>query len=134
MNAATLADRPATGAADLQLRPARTIERFALLTVDQWLEACREFLAWHRQNRLLNDASPALCAEADRAHAWLLRTAHTMQGQILDPDFPQPAMARRVEGALWQLREAWSQTHSPLSEADADRLLAHHFPPDEPGA
>jgi len=102
--------------------------------VDRWLEACREFVAWHRQNRLLGDPPPTACAEADRAQAWLLRTAHTMRGQMLDPDFPQPAMARRVEGALWQLKEAWSQTHNPLSETEADTLLAHHFPPDEPRA
>jgi hypothetical protein len=134
MNTERLADRPPNTGANLLAEPACTVERVALATVEKWLEACREFLAWHRQNRMLRDVSPEVRPEADRAHAWLLRTARIMHGQMLDPDFPLPAMAQRVEGTVWQLQEAWSQAHNPLSEPEADCLIARYFPPDEPRA
>jgi hypothetical protein len=134
MNTEALADRPAAGVTGVLPEPSWTVERVALATVEQWLGACHEFLAWHRQNRVLRDPPLGLAAEADRAHAWLLRTARTMHSQMLDPDFPMPEMARRVEGTVWQLQEAWSQTHSPLTETEGDELIGHHFPPDEPRA
>jgi len=122
------------GSAPGWLTPAaRAVEDFAGRSVDEWLAVCGKFLDWHRANRLLQDAPPEVCRESDRAHAWLLRSARMMQGQMLDPDFPHRELARRVETALWQLEEAWAQTHNPLTDAEADTLIARLFPADAPG-
>ena len=109
------------------------MEESASRSVDEWLAVCGTFLDWHRANRLLQDAPPEVCRESDRAHAWLLRFTRMMQSQMLDPDFPHREFARRVGTALWQLEEAWAQTHNPLTDAEADTLIARLFPPDAPG-
>jgi hypothetical protein len=134
MSIAAFAESPAPSAAEWFTQPAQAVERFAVSRVEESLRLCRGFLDWHRENRLLRDAPPEVCKESDRAHAWLLRFVRLLHGQMLDPEFPQPALARRVEGTLWQLQEAWAQTHNPMAEAEADALIARHFPPDGSGA
>ncbi len=134
MNAIAEAPRPASSVADWFTQPARALEDFARHSVEEWLRVCRAFLDWHRQNRLLRDAPPEVCAQSDRAHAWLLRSARMLQSQMLDPEFPHPELGRQVEATLWQLQETWETTHNPMSEAEADALIARHFPPDGSGA
>ncbi len=112
---------------------ARAVEDFARRSVDEWLAVSSKFLQWHRQNRLEQDAPPEVCQESDRAHAWLLRSTRMMHGQMLDPDFPNRELARRVEAALWQLEEAWAQAHNPMTEPEADTLMARFFPADASG-
>lgn len=124
----------APSAAEWVTQAARAVDGFAHRSVDEWLAACSEFLNWHRQNRLLRDAPSNVVQESDRAHAWLLRSARMIHGQMLDPDFPNRELARRVEAALWQLEEAWAQTHDPMTEAEADALLPRFFPADASGA
>jgi hypothetical protein len=111
----------------------KAVEDFARRSVDEWLAVCGQFLAWHKSNRLLQDAPPENCHESDRAHAWLLRSIRMIQGQMLDPDFPHLDLARRVETVLWQLEEAWAQTHNPMTEGEADILITKFFPADAPG-
>ena len=133
MSTVAVANRPAANTPEWFTSAARAVEDFASRSVDEWLAVCKKFLDWHRANRLLQDAPPEVCRESDRAHAWLLRSARMMQGQMLDPDFPHRELARRVETALWQLEEAWAQTHNPLTDAEADTLIARLFPADAPG-
>ena len=111
----------------------QAVEDFARRSVDEWLAMCGQFLDWHRANRLLREAPPEVGREGDRVHAWLLRSARMLSTQMRDPDFPHPELARLVETELWQLEEAWAQTHNPLTEAEGDRLIAQHFPADAPG-
>jgi hypothetical protein len=48
-----------------------------------------------------------------------------------DPEFLN-SLARDVRGRLGQLENPWEMLENPISEAEADRILAQAFP-DEPG-
>ena len=51
---------------------------------------------------------------------------------LSDPEFLN-SMAREVRGRLGQLENSWEMLNNPVSEAEADRVLAAVFP-DEPRA
>ena len=61
-------------------------------------------------------------------HPWLIRLTRGLQGQMLDPTFRQPALARQMEVTLWQLEQAWQIMHNPMPEAEADAILKEVFP------
>jgi len=111
----------------------RAVEDFAHRSVEEWLNSCGRFLDWHRTHRLHQAVPPDVAREGDRAHAWLLRSARMLAGQMLDPDFPHHHLAHLVQTTLWQLEEAWAQTHNPMTELEAEMLIARHFPADAPG-
>jgi hypothetical protein len=101
--------------------------------VEQWLNTCDAFKRWHRENLLLREPTAAALKESERVLPWLIRFSRLMHGQMLDPTWPHPQLARPVAATLRQLEELWELTHNPIPEAEADALLAKYFP-DAPGA
>ncbi len=111
--------------------PTRTntiVERIATDYVERWLSNCREYLDWHRVHLLAQEASPEVLQASEQLHPWMIRTTRLMLCQMLDPGFPHPVLAQQVEGTLWQLQEAWEQTHNPMTESEAAALLGQIFP------
>lgn len=104
------------------------VDRIAADYVARWLQHCREFLDWHREQLIRRVPTSEVLEVSDRLHPWMIRATRLMHCQMLDPEFAHPDLAREVETTLWQLEEAWAQTHNPLSEAEADKLIASAFP------
>ena len=108
------------------------MDQIAADYVTSWLNQCRAFLDWHREHLIRRDPALDVLKANDRIHPWMIRATRLMHCQLLDPAFAHPDLAREVEATLWQLEEAWAQTHNPMSEADADALLASVFPAHAP--
>lgn len=105
------------------------VDRIATDYVARWLEQCRSFLGWHRELLIRRTQTPDVLEGSDRLHPWMIRATRLMHCQLLDPEFAHPDLARGVEATLWQLEEAWAQTHNPMSDNEADTLIASVFPP-----
>ena len=95
--------------------------------VNQWLKMCHQFMAWHRKHILESEPTEQDHINEERILPWLIRGARTLHAQMLDPNWPHPELAGDVEISLWQLEQAWVQTHNPMSEAQADLILAEVF-------
>jgi hypothetical protein len=104
------------------------LEALAQDYVSEYLETSRRFLVWYRANLVAVAPTAEAAAANDRVLPWLIRTARLLHGQLLDPHWPHPELARRLEITLWQLEEAWAQTHNPMTETEADALLGQTFP------
>ena len=104
------------------------LEDIALEYADRWISCCHKFVNWHRENFLKREPAVKDRRALDRVLPWLLRSTRIIQGQMLDPQWPHPDLAQEVEAALWQLQQIWEMTHNPMTEDEADALLAAVFP------
>ena len=81
-----------------------------------------------RAEILLGTPSPQKLEAHRAATKWLLRMARAIQMTAADPDFPDRRIANELEGRVVQLEHVWSQIHDPMSDVEADQLLAEVFP------
>jgi hypothetical protein len=59
----------------------------------------------------------------------MLRLTWLVDAQVNDPDFPgSRRLAPEVKGRLIQLQYSWEALDNPMSQEEADRLIAQHFP------
>ena len=105
-----------------------SLERVALDYAERWNVSCRQLIKWHRTNFLERAPTAEDRRGMERVLPWMLRTTRIIQGQLLDPQWPHPALARELEASLWQLQQVWEQTHNPMSADEADQVLAAVFP------
>jgi hypothetical protein len=52
-----------------------------------------------------------------------MRTTRTLQGQMLDPEFPDHSLARQLEIRLRQLEESWNLLHRAMSQERVDDII-----------
>jgi hypothetical protein len=97
-----------------------------------WTERCEDFLTWQRQNFIDHDASPEELAEHTKRLNVLVRFTLHVYAQAADPDAPRPDAVRTIAGRLKQLEDWRAVIHNPLTDAEADVILARAFP-DEAG-
>jgi len=96
--------------------------------VMEWSALCRQFLDFQRREILLGNPTPQQ-QEAHRAMLkWMLRLTRSLHLSVADPDFPDPTLADELEGRVIQLSESWRMFNNPMSDAEADELLAKVFP------
>jgi hypothetical protein len=100
----------------------------AIEQADRWMAVCRRFLEWYRQRFLLTKPSDEDRAAFNKALPWLIRHTRLLHAQMLDPEWPHRAQADNIQAVLWQLNEAWESVHNPITDAEADNLLAKVFP------
>ena len=93
-----------------------------------WNERCENFLAWQQENFILREPSAADLAQHSKRLNLMVRFTLYMYGQAADPENPMPQALRTITGRLKQLEDWRSVIHNPLSEADADAILARAFP------
>jgi hypothetical protein len=96
------------------------------------MEACDSFRAWERREILLSEPSEKTMAQYRDALKWMLRLTRLLDAEVNDPDFPAGRQfASEVKGRLIQLRHSWEALNNPMTDAEADRLIARYLP-DEP--
>ena len=103
-------------------------QRFAHDKVMEWSGLCRQFLDVQRRQILLGDPTPAQQEAHRNALKWMLRMTRAIHATVADPDYPEPALASEINGRLIQLEHAWRMINNPMSDAEADELLAKVFP------
>jgi hypothetical protein len=111
---------------------APVLEQLSVDYIRHWSRACAAFLQWE-QDRIFG-AEPAN-AERNRhreALKALLIAGRALYTLTSDPEFLH-SMSREVRGRLGQLENSWEMLNNPISEVEADRILAAVFP-DEPRA
>ena len=104
------------------------LESIAVDHTERWLEGCEAAKAWHRAKFLEAEPTREAVSEFNQTLPWLIRGARIMHAQMLDPQWPHPQQARRLEAALWQLEEIWASENNPLSAVEADATLKVAFP------
>jgi len=103
-------------------------QRIAHDKVMEWSGLCRQFLDVQRREILLGDPTPAQEEAHRNALKWLLRLTRAIHTTVADPDYPEPALASEIGGRLIQLEHSWRMLNNPMSDAEADELLAKIFP------
>lgn len=101
---------------------------FVVDSVQRWFSVCDEFLDEQRALFLKPSPTPEELAKHREALSFLIRTTRTLQGQMLDPEFPDHSQARQLETRLRQLEESWTLLHQPMSEQEADNIIGKIFP------
>jgi len=119
----------ATGVERQTARPASAVTE-KLLPV--WMEACDGFCAWERQEIFLSEPSKETLAHYREALKWILRLTRLLNAEVNDPEFPAGRQfAPQIKGRLVQLQYSWEALNNPMTEEEAQKLIAQHFP-DEP--
>lgn len=120
---------------------AETVSKPSALWVGEWMEArvievvagCDRFITQTQQDFLQRTPSPRALAEHRRASRMMIGMGRHLLTELLDPDFPNPALARKLELRLWKLNEHHQALHHPLPDTDYADIRSRHFP-DEPRA
>lgn len=102
--------------------------RLTQRSLESWLQTCEAFRAWERREILLREPDEKALAEYREALKWLLRSARLHQVLVKDPDFPYRHLVPQIDGVLIHLEESWNALNNPLSEEQAERLIAQYFP------
>lgn len=92
------------------------------------LSQCADLSQWHRKNFLQTDPTDEHRREFETFFPVMIRAARLMQNSVSDPSFPLPHLAKKLDTALWSLEEAWQSEHNPMTEDQAEKLLADIFP------
>jgi hypothetical protein len=101
------------------------------IAVDQgrrWGEAISRFRQWERQRILIEDPTPEEQKQHREALKWFLRGSRVLFALLSDPEFPDRQALAWIESQIWLLEESWKMVYEPISEEQADRILAQAFP------
>src|SRR2546423_14654984 len=97
-----------------------------------WSECCENFLKWQRKCFLDREPSPEDLSEHNKRLNLLVRFTLHVYAQAADPDSQMPEALPTIAGRLKQLETWRTVIHSPLTEQEADEVIARAFP-DEGG-
>jgi hypothetical protein len=103
-------------------------QRFAHEKVMEWSRLCRQFLDVQRREIFQGNPTPAQQEAHRNALKWMLRMTRALHATVADPDYPDPSLAPEMSGRLIQLEHSWRMANNPMSDAEADQLLARVFP------
>jgi hypothetical protein len=93
-----------------------------------WVKACDTFRQWEREELIQKEPSSETLARHKKLGSALIRTAYMLQAVMEDPDYPARAFLPEVRGKLMQLEDARDMIHDPMSDQEADVILAKVFP------
>jgi len=93
-----------------------------------WVKACDTFREWERKELIQKEPSPETLAKHKKLGSALIRTAHMLQAVMEYPDYPTREFLPEVRGKLLQLEDARDMIHDPMSDQEADAILAKVFP------
>jgi hypothetical protein len=110
------------------VRPGHTGARFLRGWLQSWINNCNEFRQWEREEVVLKRPSPETLAEHKKILRSMIWSAHMLQALIADPDYPAREFGPEISGKARQLEESWETIHNPMSDEEADAILAKAFP------
>jgi len=95
--------------------------------VQRWSRECQRFLDWQRQFFVTAEDSDTLRPRHERALRRLLGLGRMLNSATSDPEFMDRRAADLVKARMAQLQESWELTHTALTAAEAEAVLAAHF-------
>ena len=107
--------------------PAEGVKDFARHQVERWCAICDAFVRWERQHIIQAVATAEERDQHRSALKWLLTTTRLMYVPVSDPDFQDRSVRKMLEVVLWKLETSWSMIYEPMSDEEADKLLAQVF-------
>jgi hypothetical protein len=105
---------------------ARMLRNFRA-AVDDWDEVCSALGAWEAQHLAADDPGEAM----EQHRNWvseLLSWGKLMQRTTDQPEFPDRALAARVNARLRHLEDKLALWHGEMTAAEQDRILHAAFP------
>ena len=114
---------------------------FSLASLQSWsvrmfqglLDLADQAMAVHRQQFILGSPTPQRKAEFTTAVRELLQHINTISTKVQEPYWTDRAFAARVQGTAIHLRYVLFSLENPMTDEEADKILAEAFP-DEPRA
>jgi hypothetical protein len=95
--------------------------------VQRWSQECQRFLDWQRQFFVTAEDSSALRPRHERALKRLLALGRMLNAAASDPEFMDRRAADLVKARLAQLQESWELTHTTMTAAEAEAVIATNF-------
>ena len=93
-----------------------------------WLDRCDDFMDRQRKNLIEREPSPRELAEHIDSLKFMIRVTLSLQALVADPDSPARRFAREMSGKLLQLQASLELFLNPMTDAEADTVLAAAFP------
>ena len=95
--------------------------------VQRWSQECQRFLEWQRQSYAKADNIDSLRPRHQRALQRLLALGRMLNAATSDAEFMDRRAADLVKARLAQLQESWELSHTTMTAAQAETLLADSF-------
>lgn len=95
--------------------------------VDDWDEVCSALGAWEAQHLIRDDPGSA----EEQHRRWvteLLSWGRLVQGATEQPEFPDKALAARVNARVRHLEDKLALWHREMTPGEAERILQAAFP------
>lgn len=105
---------------------ARMLRNFRL-AVDDWDEVCSALGAWEARHLTREESGSA----KDLHRRWvteLLSWGHVVQRATREPEFPDQALAARVNARVRHLQDKLALWHREMAPAEEERILQAAFP------
>jgi len=96
--------------------------------VELWMKATDEFRRYQRKYIIEREPSPEELKTHVHDLRLMIRLALMMQREVSDPDFGAKGLLPEVEGRLHQLQHVLDMLECPMTDAEADAILAAVFP------
>jgi hypothetical protein len=104
---------------------ARMLRNFQA-AIEDWDEVCSALGAWEAEHLTRNDAGPAV-QQHRRWVTELLSWGRLVQRATQQPEFPDKALASRVDARVLHLEDKLSLWHGDMPSTEQDRILQAAF-------
>jgi hypothetical protein len=111
----------------------RVAKSIAIEYIQKWLGICDSFATWHYDAFCRREPTIDEVRARDKQLSYLIHTTALLHSQAVDPNFQERELRDALEATLHQLQLIWDMDHNPMSDAEADKLIAELFPANESG-
>jgi hypothetical protein len=108
--------------------PGLASEKTGQELVRYWLDRCGDFMDQQRKNLVEREPSPREVAEHVDSLKFMIRVTLSSQALVADPDSPARRFAQEISGTLLQLQASLELFLNPMTDVEADTVLAAAFP------
>jgi len=104
--------------------PGLASEKTGQELVRYWLDRCDDFMDQQRENLIEREPSPRELAQHIDSLKFMVRVTLSLQALVADPDSPTRRFAQEISGKLLQLQASLELFLNPMTDAEADTVLA----------
>jgi hypothetical protein len=109
------------------------VQSIAEKSIGEWMKACDAFLERDNKEFIQRQASEAELEQHLKDVNFMIRWSRYLEAWAGDPDFLTHHLVPEISGRVKKLELFKSIIHNPMTDAEADAILAQAFP-NGPGA